>query len=196
MHHVGSARRFRSCLAACTHSKEHRHVRGCQNSNGRLVTAPSEKFDAGAFLLFLQQLLRHWRRNSLMIAVVDNARWHHAIALQSWVGEHRHRLRLDFLPPYSPELNPVERVWKLTRRLCTRNRYFPDLKDLVHAVSEQFKTWSKPNSILYRLCAMYKMGLIEPTTIQRKGTHNENIQRESGEGKSDRWGSIVPVRGG
>jgi transposase len=27
-------------------------------------------------------------------------------------------MALDFLPPYSPELNPVERVWKLTRRLC------------------------------------------------------------------------------
>src|SRR5438034_3701942 len=29
------------------------------------------------------------------------------------------RFALDFLPPYSPELNPIERVWKLTRRLLS-----------------------------------------------------------------------------
>jgi transposase len=33
-------------------------------------------------------------------------------------------LCLDYLPPYSPELNPIERVWKLTRRQCLHNRYF------------------------------------------------------------------------
>jgi DDE superfamily endonuclease len=30
---------------------------------------------------------------------------------------------LDFLPPYSPELNPVEGVWKLTPSLCLHDRY-------------------------------------------------------------------------
>ncbi len=32
-----------------------------------------------------------------------------------------------FLPPYSPELNAMEWVWKINRRLCTHNRYFPAL---------------------------------------------------------------------
>jgi transposase len=123
------------------------------NSDGRLVTALGEKFDAQAFLSFLIQLLRHRRRDSLMIVIVDNARWHHAKSLQPWLDKHRDRIRLDFLPPYSPELNPVERVWKLTRRLCTHNRYFPELENLVDAVSEQFESWRKPNDTLYRLCA-------------------------------------------
>lgn len=123
------------------------------NSDGRLVTLLNEQFDATTFLLFLQQLLRHRRRGALMIVIVDNARWHHAKALQPWLEEHRDRIRLDFLPPYSPDLNPVERVWKLTRRLCTHNRYFPELDHLIQVVSTKFDSWRKPNNTLYRLCA-------------------------------------------
>ncbi|MFH0990955.1 MAG: transposase, partial [bacterium] len=69
-------------------------------------------------------------------------------------AKHRHVLRLDFLPPYSPELNTVERVWKLTRTLCTHNRYFEHLDDLIDAVIMQFQVWKKPNGILQRLCAI------------------------------------------
>jgi transposase len=123
------------------------------NADGRLVTALSKKFAAETFLAFLQQLLRHRRRESLMIVIVDNATYHHARGLQPWLVEHRHSLRLSFLPPYSPELNPVERVWKLTGTLCTHNRYFPELEDLIEAVTEQFEIWRKPSKTLYRLCA-------------------------------------------
>ncbi|MGH8615427.1 MAG: transposase, partial [Gammaproteobacteria bacterium] len=51
------------------------------------------------------------------------------------------RFALDFLPPYSPELNPIERVWKLTRRLCLHNQYFPTLADVVSVVEKQFMSW-------------------------------------------------------
>ena len=61
---------------------------------------------------------------------------------------------LDFLPPYSPQLNPIERVWKLTRRLCLHNRYFAFLDSVVAAVETQFEEWTKPNDALRRLCAI------------------------------------------
>ncbi|MGH9628662.1 MAG: transposase [Bryobacteraceae bacterium] len=51
---------------------------------------------------------------------------------------------LDFFPPYSPELNPIERVWKLTRRLCLHNRYFGFLETVIEAVESQFVDWQKP----------------------------------------------------
>jgi transposase len=63
-------------------------------------------------------------------------------------------LRLDFLPAYSPELNSVERVWKLTRTLCTHNRYFDTLDALIDAVITQFAAWTKPTTVLRRLCAI------------------------------------------
>ena len=121
---------------------------------GQLVVRREAQFEAETFLPFLIQLLRHRRRGRRMIVIVDNAKWHHARYLDPWLRDHRHELILDFLPAYSPELNVVERVWKLTRRLCTHNRYFPVLEDLVNTVFGQFALWCKPNHTLHKLCAV------------------------------------------
>jgi transposase len=61
---------------------------------------------------------------------------------------------LSYLPPYSPDLNPIERVWKLTRRLCLHNRYFPTLADVSEVVESQFEHWTRPNESLRKLCTV------------------------------------------
>lgn len=122
--------------------------------DGRLVTVRSETFNSETFLAFMKQLVRHRRRNQLMVVITDNARYHRAKLLRGWLDAHHDQIRLDYLPPYSPDLNHVERVWKLTRRTCTHNRYFPELQQLLDAVFTQFATWKKPNTVLQRLCAV------------------------------------------
>lgn len=62
--------------------------------------------------------------------------------------------KTGFLPAYSPELAPIERVWKLARRLATHNQYFATLNELVAAVNSCFDLWKKPNRILQRLCGI------------------------------------------
>jgi len=59
---------------------------------------------------------------------------------------------LTVAPPYSPQLAPIERVWKLARRLATHNHYFATLCELVAAVVLCFQRWRKPNRVLHRLC--------------------------------------------
>jgi len=122
--------------------------------DGRLTTQTAQRFDAASFQSFLTRLAQRQHSSRRMIVVLDNARWHHAGALRPWLLNHRHILRLDFLPTYSPELNHIERVWKLTRRLCIHNRYFPALNELVRTVFEQFGLWSRPNMALRQLCAI------------------------------------------
>jgi transposase len=122
--------------------------------DGYLLTRRAQRFNTDSFRAFLCVLLRHRRRHRQIVAIVDNARWHHAEALRPWLWEHRHLLRLDFLPPYSPELNPQERVWKLTRRVITHDCYFPLLDQLVDTVLCQLARWAKPNNTLHRLCAI------------------------------------------
>lgn len=122
--------------------------------DGCLVTQKDAIFDSETFLIFLKRLLFCRRPGRKMFIVLDNARWHHAKLLQPWLREHRHILHLDFLPPYSPDLNAIERVWKLTRWLCTHNRYFAELSELVDVVFDQFSRWKRPNNILRRLCAI------------------------------------------
>ena len=125
----------------------------CVN-DGRMAFQQSDTFSADTFETFIQYLLRRRRTGRKMVMVVDNARWHHARQLKPWLSQHRQELTLDFLPPYSPELNSIERVWKLTRRLCTHNQYFEELEALINTVTDQFEKWKKPNNILHQLCAI------------------------------------------
>jgi transposase len=122
--------------------------------SGRLVTQQNPRFDANSFESFLVRLLRHRSHGRCMIVILDNARYHHARLLASFLRKHQRELRLDFLPPYSPDLNPIERVWKLARRMCTHNQYFPRLQDLIDAVSGQMGAWQKPNHTLRLLCGI------------------------------------------
>jgi transposase len=89
-----------------------------------------------------------------VLAISDNAQYHRSRLHQEWRDQQAPQFGLDFLPPYSPELNPIERVWKLTRRLCLHNRYFGFLDGVVSAVEGQFAEWTKPNDALRRLCAI------------------------------------------
>ena len=41
---------------------------------------------------------------------LDNARYHHARALQDWLALPGRRIRLHFVPAYCPHLNPIERL--------------------------------------------------------------------------------------
>lgn len=121
---------------------------------GQLVTQFCSPFNAITFGTFLRTLLRHRSPTRRLVLVLDNARYHHATLLRPYLTEKRHLLSLSFLPPYSPALNPIERVWKLARKLCTHNQYFPLLADLVTAVSAQLELWRKPNPVLARLCGI------------------------------------------
>lgn len=123
-------------------------------ADGILATLLMNTFNAETFQAFLSLLLRHKRKGRTMVVIVDNASWHKSRELQPWLEAHKQALRLDFLPPYSPDLNAIERVWKLARRLRTHNRYFATLDELVETVCEQFTTWAIPNDDLRRLCAI------------------------------------------
>ena len=122
--------------------------------DGKLVTQQWEDFNGETFEIFLTHLLRHRLRQKKMVIILDNSRYHHARSLKSWLRDQGRFLRLDFLPAYSPQLNPIERVWKLTRKLCVHNRYFQTLQDLIAAIDSQFISWAKPNETLRRLCAI------------------------------------------
>jgi len=79
-----------------------------------------------------------------VLAISDNAQYHRSKLHLEWRDQQAPEFGLDFLPPYSPDLNPIERVWKLTRRLCLHNRYFGLLDGVVAAVEDQFAEWTKP----------------------------------------------------
>ena len=110
-------------------------------------------FDGATFWNFLRRLETASRQpGRRVVVIIDNAKYHHAKLHADWRAECQASFALDFLPPYSPELNPIERVWKRTRRNCLHNVYFARLAMLLETVDRQFAKWWEPNSELERLC--------------------------------------------
>jgi len=124
--------------------------------DGRLVVRREpEQFNAQTTWAFLQVLEAQSRQpDRQVVVIIDNAKFHHARLHQLWRETHIDHFRLDYLPPYSPELNPIERVWKVTRKLCIHDQYFPALATLIDAVDHQFTAWAEPNEDLRRLCSI------------------------------------------
>jgi len=108
--------------------------------DGKLVFQREEgKFNALTFHAFLKRLRQASSRSGRrVVVIIDNAKYHHA------------KLHAD----YSPDLNPIERLWKLTRRLCLHNRYFPTLEDVIQSVESRFVGWTSGNEAVRKLCAI------------------------------------------
>jgi transposase len=58
-----------------------------------------------------------------VVVIIDNAPWHRGAALTAVLAQNPH-LELYRLPPYSPDLNIIERLWRLLRLRATHNRLF------------------------------------------------------------------------
>ena len=89
-----------------------------------------------------------------VVVLVDNATYNHATPHAEWQRSYHATFCLHFLPPYSPDLYPVERVSKLLYRLWIHNRYFSSLLELTAAVDAQFEAWRRPKLVLKRLCSV------------------------------------------
>ena len=124
--------------------------------DGKLVCQREEqKFNAMTFHRFLKRLRQASSRSGRRAVVIaDNARYHHAKLHADWRNNQAPHFVLDFLPPYSPDLNPIERLWKLARKLCLHNRYFPTLGDVVQSVESRFAEWASGSEVVPKLCAI------------------------------------------
>ena len=57
-----------------------------------------------------------------------------------------------FLPAYSPDLNPIERVWWFMRKKITHNRYTETLEERMKAFWKMFSHYQIPNEEIMRIC--------------------------------------------
>jgi transposase len=65
--------------------------------------------------------------------VCDNGRFHHTKAVRQWLNEHRRQITVYWLPPYSPSLNLIERLWGHLKRTILANVLYQTLDDLTAA---------------------------------------------------------------
>ncbi len=113
-----------------------RYIFGALNARtGRIVHGVAQSKNAATFAQFLDYLSSTYRRARHIHLVLDNYIIHKAACVQKKLVELGGRVVLHFLPPYSPDDNVIERLWKQLHDHVTRNHRHPTIEPLVDAVT-------------------------------------------------------------
>lgn len=118
-------------------------VFGALNAKGAYtVTKISPKVNSRKYLSFLKRLCKHHPR---LCIIVDNATWHTTKAVTKFLKAAA--IKCIRLPPYSPELNPIEQYWKNIKQwLATRK--WSTLKELLR----ELKIALRRKSLIPKIC--------------------------------------------
>lgn len=101
---------------------------------GELVVTQGTRRSAELFVAHLEDLRRRFRYCRRIHVICDNARFHTAqgsTLVRQYMKEHGDRIVLHYLPAYSPQDNPIERVWWHLREEVTRNHRCGEIEELV-----------------------------------------------------------------
>lgn len=93
-----------------------------------------DMFNGQTYTQFLSSLARSYRHQEVFL-IQDNAPYHHAPEVQTWLACYKDRFHLVSLPKYSPDLNAEERIWHHVRVKATHNRYFPTKAEFVDTLA-------------------------------------------------------------
>lgn len=85
--------------------------------------------NADRFIRFLKSVKRHLRGRKCIL-IIDNLRVHKARTVDEYLGREKRWLHVEYLPPYAPELNPVEYVWSSRKRKDFGNAIIADSRML------------------------------------------------------------------
>lgn len=128
---------------------------------GQIVWQEDEQYTAETFLSFLKKVIAEYPTGNIVM-VLDNARIHHAKLLEPFLKEMGGRLKFVFLPPYSPQLNVVEGLWKWLKSDVVNNVFYHKVAEIrknVHAFMENIKL--NPMKIIDRLCVRMESNSIK-----------------------------------
>jgi transposase len=112
----------------------------------RFVYQQSDKVDADSIAGFLCELRRQNPGKHKIHVLWDRAGYHRDKEIRIFAKSLA--IKLHYLPPYSPNLNPIERLWKLMHERVTYNRYYATLTEFTEATLNFFKTIGRQKKIL------------------------------------------------
>lgn len=112
-----------------------RYLAGALNARtGSVVYTCGEKKNSTLFVSLLNLMQATYRRAESLHLILDNYIIHKSRQTLSWLRRFGRKIVLHFLPPYSPESNVIERLWKQMHDHVTRNHKHTTLDSLMEAV--------------------------------------------------------------
>ena len=114
-----------------TSGRQRINIHGAVNlETGQTRMIEALTIDAASTIRLLESVEAMYPALGLIHVFLDNARYHHAKIVSAWLARPGCRIRLHFIPPYCPHLNPIERLWGVMHKHVTHNK--------CHATCAQF----------------------------------------------------------
>lgn len=117
------------------------------------LTEGAGKFNAATYEAFLRQLLA--QITVPIILIEDGASYHRSQAVTQFRQTHAQRLTVHRLPAFSPDFNPIEKLWKNTKKNATHLKYFKAFDELRVSVLKTFHKYLE--DAMQVICVMKKL---------------------------------------
>jgi transposase len=114
----------------------------------KVLIQEDKMLNAEATMSFLRKIEEAYPTKTRIHIFCDNARYYRNKSISKYLRDSK--IQLHFLPPHSPNLNPIERLWKWMKERVLYNTYYEEFEDFRFAVLGFFVLLSKlgPESIL------------------------------------------------
>lgn len=99
------------------------------------ITSQYETINAESIMNFMDKIREKYDTKTVHL-ILDRSGYHRSSLLPDYAK--KCNIKLHFLPPYSPNLNPIERLWKVMNEQVRNNRFFKGPKDFKEAINGFF----------------------------------------------------------
>ena len=122
--------------------------------SGRLFYQGIEgRFNSESYQAFLQMILAQTTQHLFLIH--DGARYHTSASTQAFLAAHSERITEHPLPSYSPDYNPIEYLWRKTKKRATHNKYFKEFAAVVVSVDKALVYFAAHPEMVLDLLGLY-----------------------------------------
>ena len=111
--------------------------------NGNFISSFHDKGNAEATIEHFTKVRNNYNENIQLAFLIDNASWHKTLTVTEYCE--KNNITLLFLPPYSPEYNPIERVWSFIKSKI-KQKFFLTAKKFKSFVLNFFENINTTNS--------------------------------------------------
>ncbi len=117
-----------------TSGRERINIHGAIDlATGQTRMIEAQTIDAVSTIRLLELIEACYPTLARIHVFLDNARYHHARLVREWLARPGCRIKLHFIPPYCPHLNPIERLWGLMHRNVTHNKAYATCAQFANA---------------------------------------------------------------
>lgn len=126
--HYGWIKKGQTKHLKTNNGRKRTHINGALNlATKALIYLEDDQINSQTMIALLTLILDKQKEGKIYI-ILDNARYYHSKCVKDFLKKHP-RIVLKFLPPYSPNLNIIERLWKILKQKVVYNKFYLKFDD-------------------------------------------------------------------